>query len=175
MRASDLLRIRWSDFQNERLYYSMGKNDKAGSLKIPDKAREILNYYEKYRETADDLVLPELKGVDLNNQFATQRRIAFKTSAIDKVLRKTVAPAAGITGRLTMHVARHTFADLAGDTVPIQMLQKLYRHTHVSTTIGYQANFTNQAADDALDSVFKKTTSSKPADRHLVGNRRHIR
>src|SRR5258705_1759584 len=38
MRISDVLRLRSSDFQNERLYYAMGKNAKAGSLKIPEKA-----------------------------------------------------------------------------------------------------------------------------------------
>lgn len=38
MRISDVLRLKWSDFQNGRLFYSMGKNNKAGSLKLPEKA-----------------------------------------------------------------------------------------------------------------------------------------
>ncbi len=36
---------------------------------------------------------------------------------------------AKIEGKLTTHVARHTFATLAGDKVPLQMLQKLYKHS----------------------------------------------
>jgi hypothetical protein len=33
------------------------------------------------------------------------------------------------------------------------MMQKLYRHSDIKTTIGYQANFIYQDADDALDAV----------------------
>lgn len=159
MRVSDIFRLKWSDFQNYRLHYSMNKNDKTGSFKIPDKARRILKQYEQFQTNRDDLVFPELKGVDLNDEFEVQRIIAYKTSAIDKLLRKYVAPAAEIDISLTMHIARHTFGSLAGDTIPIQMLQKLYRHSNVSTTIGYQSNFIHQETDDALDAVIEKVRS----------------
>ncbi len=42
MRVSDVLRLKWSDFDNGRLYYQMGKNAKAGSLKVPEKAMRLL-------------------------------------------------------------------------------------------------------------------------------------
>ncbi len=161
MRVSDILRLRWSDFQNYRLHYSMGKNDKAGSLKIPDQAVKILKYYEQFKENENDLIFPELKDVDLTNEFITQRTIAFKTSALDKILRLHVAPAADINHKLTMHIARHTFGGMAGDAIPIQMLQKLYRHSNVSTTIGYQSNFIHKDADDALDAVINKSKTQK--------------
>jgi len=35
----------------------------------------------------------------------------------------------------------------------IQMLQKLYRHSSILTTVVYQANFMRKEADDALDKV----------------------
>lgn len=159
MRVSDLLRLKWSDFQNYRLHYFMGKNDKGGSLKIPDKAASILQHYEQFKKSNDDLIFPELKDIDSNNKFITQRTIAFKTSAIDKILRLHVAPAANINKKLTMHISRHTFGSIAGDTIPIQMLQKLYRHSHVSTTIGYQTNFIHKDADDALDAVINKSSN----------------
>lgn len=54
---------------------------------------------------------------------------------------------------LTMHIARHTFGSMSGDRIPIQMLQKLYRHSDISTTINYQKAFTNKDADDALEAV----------------------
>jgi integrase/recombinase XerD len=153
MRISDLLRLRWSDFQNGRLVYVMGKNDKAGSLKIPDRAERILEQYKPHKKKNSDFVFPELKEVDFSDQFITERTIAFKTSAIDKWLKKEVAPAAGITKKLTMHIARHSFATEAGDKVNIQMLQKLYRHSSILTTIGYQSAFINKDADQALDKV----------------------
>jgi len=157
MRASDAFRLKWSDFQDGRLYYTMGKNKKTGSLKVPDEAARILKYYEQFKENKNDLVFPELKGVDLSDQFVTKRTIGFKISAIDKFLQEYVAPAAGIEKKLTLHIARHTFATLAGGTVDIQKLQKLYRHSDVKTTINYQQNFIHEDADEALDAVLSKT------------------
>jgi len=52
-----------------------------------------------------------------------------------------------------MHIARHTFGNISGDKIPIQMLQKLYRHSNISTTINYQANFMHKEEDDAIDKV----------------------
>jgi len=156
MRVSDVFRLRWSDFHEGRLHYVMGKNDKGGSLKVPDKAATILDKYRQFKVNYDDLVFPELKGVDLDNEFETKRVIAVKDRAINEVLRKNVASIARLSGIPKMHAARHTFASLAGDTIPIQMLQKLYRHSHVSTTIGYQGNYINKEADEVLDAVINK-------------------
>lgn len=153
MRVSDLLRMRWSDIQDNRLHYSMGKNNKGGSLKLPEKAKKILKQYSHLRQHKDDLIFPDLKGCDLENKFVTQRTIAFKTSAIDKCLRIHVATKASIEKKLTMHIARHTFGNISGDKIPIQMLQKLYRHSSITTTIGYQSNFIYKDTDDALNSV----------------------
>ena len=153
MRVSDVLRIRWSDIQDMRLHYAMGKNNKGGSLKLPEKAVKIINQYKSHKKNKDDLIFPDLKECNFENKFATQRTIAFKTSAIDKCLRTYVAPEAKIDKNLTMHIARHTFGNISGEKIPIQMLQKLYRHSSITTTIGYQQNFIHKDADDALDSV----------------------
>lgn len=57
------------------------------------------------------------------------------------------------TKKITNHIARHSFGNIAGDKVSPQMLQKLYRHTHLSTTIGYQGNFIHKNADEALNAI----------------------
>ena len=152
MRVSDVLRLKWADFQNERLYYSMGKNEKPGSLKIPEKALKILSEY-KGRNYAHDLVFPDLQELpDLTETYNVQRRISGVIQELNESL-KDIALKANITKKLTMHIARHTFGNISGDKIPIQMLQKLYRHTSITTTIGYQANFIHKDADDALDAV----------------------
>lgn len=154
VRISDLFRLRWSDLQDGRLHYVMGKNSKGDSLKIPIKALKILEQYQGDKKNVNDFVFPDLKGFpDINDPFLVQRKIAFTTSRYDKFLRKFVAPAAEIEKPLTMHIARHTFGNISGDKIPIQMLQKLYRHSSITTTIGYQANFVHKDADDALDAV----------------------
>ena len=153
MRISDVLRLKWMDFQDERLHYSMGKNDKSGSLKVPEKAMKILSQYEFSKRDKNDLVFPELKSLhNLNDKFMVQRKISFAVSGLNKILKK-LSILAQIEKPLTMHIARHTFGNISGEKIPIQMLQKLYRHSSITTTIGYQANFTHKDADDALDAV----------------------
>lgn len=151
MRISDVLRLKWSDFQDDRLHYSMGKNAKVGSLKIPEKALGILQKYESREK--QDLVFPELRGLDsLKDKYVVQRTIAIAVRKLNKNL-KPVAKLAGIDKPLSMHIARHTFGNISGEKIPVQMLQKLYRHSSITTTIGYQANFIHKDADDALDAV----------------------
>lgn len=154
MRAADVFQLRWSDFRDGRLHYVMGKNNKPVSLKVPEKARAVLARYEDAKTGPDDFVFPYLKGfAHLGDAFALQKRIATLVSQCDMILTKRVAPAAEIEGKLSMHIARHTFATLAGDKIPVQMLQKLYRHSDIKTTLAYQSAFIHKDADDALDAV----------------------
>lgn len=153
MRVSDVLRLNWSDFQDGRLYYTMGKNKKGDSLKVSEKVVNILKQYEDIKDDENDLIFPELRHVDIANKFETQKVTKSKINVIDRLLRTEVAPAAKIKKPLTMHISRHTFGNISGDKIPVQMLQKLYRHTDIKTTIGYQANFIHKDADEALEAV----------------------
>lgn len=66
---------------------------------------------------------------------------------------KSIVKNAGIDKKVTMHIARHCFGNIAGDKIHSLMLQKLYGHSNLKTTINYQANFIHRDADDTLDSV----------------------
>lgn len=165
MRVGDVLRSRWNHFQDGRFQYGMNKNGKVDSLKILPKVEAILQQYESFRQNADDFVFPELKRLNGNQDpYAIGRTIASRTSAIDKCLRTYVANAAGITTKLTMHIARHTFATLSGTKIDIRLLQKLYRHTSITTTIGYQSNFIHDDVDDALEAVLNQEAKKVSSD-----------
>jgi len=152
MRVSDVLRLKWLDFQNDRLYYTMGKNAKSGSLKLPEKVTKILEGY-KGQKHAHNLVFPDLEMLpDINDAYAVEKRIKATNAKLNPAL-NDIAKKAGITKKLTMHIARHTFGNISGDKIPIQMLQKLYRHSDIKTTMGYQSNFIHKDADEALDAV----------------------
>ncbi|UFH54809.1 site-specific integrase [Spirosoma sp. KNUC1025] len=151
IRVSDVLRLKWSDFQDDRLYYAMGKNQKGGSLKVPDKAKKILEQYS--HDNAHDLVFHDLASMpDLSKLYDVQIRIKTRVKNCNEHL-KAIAKKLGIKKQLTMHIARHTFGNLSGDKISIQLLQKLYRHTSITTTIGYQGHFIHKDADEALDAV----------------------
>jgi integrase/recombinase XerD len=152
MRISDAFRLKWSDFQGERLTYMMGKNNKVDSLKVPEKAQAILALYR--RETPKhNLVFPDLESLDdLSDKFRLQDRICQKAKRHNELL-IIIANRCEITKPLTNHIARHTFGNISGDRIPLQILQKLYRHSHISTTMNYQGNFIHNDVDDALDAV----------------------
>lgn len=152
MRISDVLRLKWSDFQNDRLFYKMGKNDKGGSLKVPQKALAILEQYRR-EKPKHDLVFPDLEPLaNLADALAVQRYIKTRIKSNNKYFQE-VLEKAKISKKVTMHFARHTFGNIAKTKISIPTLQLLFRHTDIKTTYGYMANFINDETDNALDAV----------------------
>ncbi len=152
IRISDVLRMRWSDIIADRLYYKMSKNDKVDSLKLPTPVFNILAYYREDKRNNSDYIFPELKTIPIKDSKAIYSRIKNSIKRLNSNL-STIANLAEIDKKITNHIARHSFGNIAGDKVSPQMLQKLYRHTHLSTTIGYQGNFIHKNADEALDAI----------------------
>ncbi|GFD80104.1 site-specific integrase [Tenacibaculum sp. Mcav3-52] len=152
MRVTDVLLTKWSDIYDKRLHYRMNKNSKLLSLKIPDKVFKILDYYRKDKRYATDFVFPELKKANLDNAKDVYNKRKTANKKFNDNL-KSIAKKAKIDKKITMHIARHTFGNIAGDTIHPLMLQKLYRHSDLKTTLNYQANFIHKEADDALSSV----------------------
>ncbi|MBJ6367690.1 site-specific integrase [Snuella sedimenti] len=155
IRVSDALRTKWSDIKDDRLYYRMGKNCKILSLKLSDKVKNILDYYIKDKRHVDDFIFPELKKANLKDSKDVFNKIKTANKKFNYYL-KSIAEKANINKKLTMHIARHSFGNVAGDTIHPLMLQKLYRHSDLKTTINYQANFIHKPADEALESVIRK-------------------
>ncbi len=152
IRISDLLELRWMDFMDGRIYYSMNKNEKPISLKIPDKAQKILDQYKDKMSENQGFVFPFLKDANLEDPRDIFRKTRNGTRLIDKNLKK-IAEMCEIQKDLSAHIARHSFGNIAGDKIHPIMLQKLYRHSDLKTTLNYQANFIHKEADDALDTV----------------------
>ncbi|MUP47287.1 recombinase [Gramella sp. BOM4] len=151
IRVGDVLKLKWSDFNDGRLMYRMNKNSKLVTLKTPDKAEAIFKQYRK-KDCQQDLIFDYLEDTDLSDTH----RVSIRTQSVNRNLNrllKRVASKLKIKKKMSMHIARHSFGNISGDKIPIQMLQKLYRHSSVTTTINYQANFIHKEADDALDSV----------------------
>jgi integrase/recombinase XerD len=158
MRVTDCLLLKWVDFQNGRLYYQMSKNGEHGSVKIPDKAKVII---EQYRKSCGDkvnnphnLVFPLLQNINsLNDRYELRRKISYAVSRLNKAM-GAIMEMIGSTKNGSQHKARHAFAQRAEEKeIHPKVLQKLYRHESILTTMAYQSNFSFGKADDAVDSV----------------------
>ncbi|WP_298247801.1 tyrosine-type recombinase/integrase [uncultured Christiangramia sp.] len=152
IRISDILKLKWSDFKDDRLYYVMHKNEKPLSLKIPEKAKVILGHYKSFKRSNKGYVFPFLENVDPKDPEDLYRKTKNTTKQLNKYL-KLLAAECEIEKNLSNHIARHSFGNIAGDRIHPLMLQKLYRHSDLKTTLNYQANFIHRDADEALDSV----------------------
>jgi len=152
VRISDLLKLRWDAIYDGRLHYRMGKNSKLVSLQLPDKIIPILEHYALLKEESDVFIFPELKKVNGNDSKVVYDTIKVCNRRLNRSL-KEVAEKAEIQKKLTMHIARHSFGHIAGDKIPVQMLQQLYRHSSVVTTMMYQSNFISKEKDKALNKI----------------------
>ena len=132
IRIGDVLQLKWSDFNDGRLLYRMNKNSKLVSLKIPEKAIEIFDFY-KDNSSYNELVFPQLKGTNLNDTEEISKRTQSITRNLNRRL-KIATKQLGIKKNISMLIARLSFGNISGDKIPIQMLQKLYRHSSVTTT-----------------------------------------
>jgi integrase len=130
----------------------MNKNEKPLRLKIPDKAEVILRAYKKDKKQYNGYIFPFLKNADDKNAEDIFIKTRNATKVLNKYL-KRIALQCSIEKKLSNHIARHSFGNIAGDRIHPLMLQKLYRHSDLKTTLNYQANFIHRDADDALDSV----------------------
>lgn len=152
IRISDVVKLKWSDFKDNRLYYVMNKNEKPLSLKVPEKAQEILNQYKEFKGSNNGYIFHYLSEVNEKNKEDIFRKTRNATKLFNKYL-KRIADECNIQKSLSNHIARHSFGNIAGDAIHPLMLQKLYRHSDLKTTLNYQANFIHREADEALDSV----------------------
>ena len=125
IRISDVIKLKWSDFKNERLYYVMNKNEKPLSLKIPEKAESILSSYKKYASENKGYVFPFLLDVNERSLEDVFRKTRNATKLFNKYL-KRIASECKIDKNLSNHIARHSFGNIAGDAIHPLMLQKLY-------------------------------------------------
>jgi integrase/recombinase XerD len=154
IRVGDVLKLQWKDFSDGRISYRMSKNKKLVSLKLPEKALAIIETYKESNNNTNDFVFPDLDNANLKDPIDVTRKIRTATRTFNRHL-KVIATEIGIEKNISMHIARHTFGNISGAVIPIQMLQKLYRHSSVTTTINYQSNFIFEEEDQALDAVLK--------------------
>lgn len=176
IRAGDLLQLRWVNVAGGRLNYQMGKNHKTRDLKLVPQAEAILDLYRKNEASATDYIFPFMNNSKTYASAITQaekdilpsdmkqklfEEISAKNALINKSL-KRLAEKAGITKKVSMHISRHSFASIAVQKgIESNKVKSLLAHSRLQTTEGYMGNFSSNANDQALESIFEHPADKK--------------
>lgn len=135
----------------------MSKNGESGSVKVPEKALGVISRYERFKNAKinpHQLIFPYLMDLpSLDDRYEVRRRISYTNQRLNKTM-SGIMSMIGSTKNASQHKARHSFAQRAGEKeVHPKVLQKMYRHESVLTTMQYQSNFSFKKADEAIDAV----------------------
>jgi integrase/recombinase XerD len=152
LRISDVLQLKWKNFDGERIIIVTQKTDDIASIKVPNKAKEILKFYKTKDSKKNDFIFPILvNDFDYSkNARALFDAISVNTAYINKNLGK-LATRLEINKKIHFHTSRHTFATRAlRKGIPIEYVSKILTHKNISTTQIY-AKIVNEELDKAMD------------------------
>lgn len=150
IRVSDLLKLKWKNFDGTHISIVTQKTNEHISIKVPNKAILILKKYKLDKSKTNDYIFPLLKADDGITALALNQAISSATAYINKDLKK-IAQMASIEINLSMHVSRHTWATRAlRKGVRIEYVSKLLGHANIKTTQVY-AKIVNSELDKAME------------------------
>lgn len=151
LRISDVLKLQWQNFDGSHIHIAIHKTKSQLSIKLPNKAIEIVNAYRTKKSKPTDFIFPMLDNdVDLNNPEEAYSQISSATAYINKNL-KLLAKKAGIEKHLSFHISRHTWATRAlRKGISIDKVSKLMGHAQLRETQIY-AKIVNEELDKAMD------------------------
>jgi integrase len=150
LRISDILQLRWENFDGEKLSLRVQKTSQPLSIKIPNKATEIIKLYETKDSTPKDFIFPLLNCIDTNNKLELFNAISSATAYTNTDL-KEITKRAKINKHISFHTARHTFATRALQKgMRIEYVSKFLGHKDIKETQIY-AKIINKELDNAIE------------------------
>lgn len=162
IRISDILKLRWRNFDGNYIRIVMGKTDRPLVIPVSDVAKEICTMRKKRYATAGVPVTPDgfiFRGIlpyEYDSMTAVEKVCAENsaTTRINLALKK-IAALARVKKNLSTHIGRHTFASrLLRSDQNLAVIRKLLGHASVRTTEIYAKAMSSQM-DDAIDALNK--------------------
>jgi len=150
IRVSELINIKVDDINIDVGFLRcIGKGAKERIVPVGTIA---MNYLKLYINTAR---LEILKGYESDILFLNYRRQAFSRQGVWKVLKK-YAIKAGISGNITPHTLRHSFAThLLENGADLRAVQEMLGHADISTTQIY-THITRKKIKEVYDKTFPR-------------------
>lgn len=152
IRVSDLLQLRWENYDpiNEKVSFFIQKTKQNHSVKLPNKAIEIIH---KYR--ANENSKGYIFGLIDESAFGASpedllQKISSATAYINKNL-KILAGKANIEKKLSMHISRHSMASMAlKKGMNVAHLSKIMAHSNLAATMIY-AKLNDESLDREME------------------------
>ncbi|POY35503.1 recombinase [Solitalea longa] len=163
IRVSDMLQLKWENFDGERILLQTQKTGSVVSIKLPGKALEIIAKYKKGTKSAADFIFPIFNNaMDYEDKDFLFREVSTHTAYINKNL-KWLAGKLNFEKKLSFHIARHTFATRAlKKGMRIEYVSKLLGHSDIRTTQIY-AKIVNEDLDKAME-IFNEKAAPTPTN-----------
>lgn len=153
IRISDLLQLRWKDFDGTHIQFKTQKTDDTIRVKLPTKALNIILYYKNLQEKINEnhYIFPFLDNdKDYSNPEIHFKAISSGTAYMNKNL-KIIRTDLELIKKLNFHTSRHTWATSAlRKGMRIEYVSKLMTHSNIKTTQIY-AKIVNSELDKAMD------------------------
>jgi transposase len=172
MRAGDLIQLRGTNIVYDggwRISYRMDKTDTIKEILLLPESLEIITRYVDLEKRTTDYVFPLLdNGTNYAKAITWEdkerlphevkkhllQQVNSKNSLLNKYLGK-LAEMAGITKKVSMHIARHSFANIARQkNANVYDISKALGHSSLKITESYLSKFDTQSQDETMKQVF---------------------
>ena len=152
IRISDLLQLKWSNFDGSNITIQTQKTKEMVSVKVPNKALEILEIYKPDKKdfNKENYIFPFLSNELEYSLISLFQAISSRTAIVNSDL-KDIAKLVKINKNISFHTSRHTWATRAlRKGMRIEYVSKLMGHSSIKTTQIY-AKIVNSELDKAMD------------------------
>lgn len=151
LRISDVLTLKWSNFDGERIILKIKKTQAPLNIKLPNKAIEIIKLYKNDDSKPQHFIFPVLdNNINFTDPKIVHRAISSSTAYANKNL-NFIAKKVNLNKHISFHTSRHTFATSAlRKGIRIEYVSKLLGHSNITETQIY-AKIVNEELDKAME------------------------
>ncbi len=154
LRFGDVIELQWKNYdkKNYRITKTIRKTKRQHSLRIGQKAIDILDRYATENKNQNDIIFPFAK---IDEQYFKDREhrslITNRAISLSNMYLSRMGKQLELPFNLSFHISRHTFATRAlNNGMRIEHVSKLMDHTDIGITQVY-AKIISSELDNAVD------------------------